>query len=123
MSLSACDSDTSGDATAWTTDLRSAVFTIWVTGTLSVAFPILSYYRSSAIRVPRKLFEYVFPCLPGPNFIRSQMICYRFAKYIGSGVIIATAFIHLLVPAIGKLTSPCLGAAWITHVRTPPIPQ
>lgn len=29
-------------------------------------------------------------------------------KYFGSGVIIATAFIHLLAPSIGALYSPCL---------------
>jgi zinc transporter 1/2/3 len=31
-----------------------------------------------------------------------------FAKYFGSGVIIATAFIHLLAPAHEALTNPCL---------------
>jgi len=30
------------------------------------------------------------------------------AKYFGSGVIIATAFIHLLAPAVDSLTDPCL---------------
>jgi zinc transporter 1/2/3 len=32
----------------------------------------------------------------------------RFAKFFGSGVIIATAFIHLLAPAWDELTSDCL---------------
>ncbi|KAJ7158306.1 ZIP-like iron-zinc transporter [Mycena crocata] len=35
-----------------------------------------------------------------------------FAKYFGSGVIIGTAFIHLLAPGIEALTSPCLTPAW-----------
>lgn len=43
-------------------------------------------------------------------------IC-RFAKYFGSGVIIATAFIHLLSPALEELGSPCLGAEWQVYVR------
>lgn len=30
------------------------------------------------------------------------------AKYFGSGIIIATAFIHLLAPAVDSLTDPCL---------------
>lgn len=30
------------------------------------------------------------------------------AKYFGSGVIVATAFIHLLAPAHEALTNPCL---------------
>ena len=45
---------------------------------------------------------------------------HSFAKYLGSGVIIATAFIYLLPPAISELTSLCLGTAWNTHVRTLP---
>ncbi|KAJ5748486.1 uncharacterized protein N7511_010182 [Penicillium nucicola] len=34
--------------------------------------------------------------------------CFFIAKYFGSGVIIATAFIHLLAPAEEALTNPCL---------------
>ncbi|PWN36144.1 Zinc/iron permease, partial [Meira miltonrushii] len=33
---------------------------------------------------------------------------FNFAKYFGSGVIIATAFIHLLGPGVEELGSPCL---------------
>ncbi|KAL2313449.1 ZIP zinc transporter Zrt1 [Schizosaccharomyces pombe] len=33
---------------------------------------------------------------------------YLFARYFGSGVILATAFIHLLAPACNKLYDPCL---------------
>lgn len=40
----------------------------------------------------------------------------RFAKYFGSGVIIATAFIHLLAPAWEELTSECLSGAWEDYV-------
>jgi hypothetical protein len=70
------------------------------------------------------------PC-PDPTYpIRVRLSClvlflsltnwHRFAKYLGSGVIIATAFIHLLPPAINELTSLCLGIAWNTHVRIYP---
>jgi zinc transporter 1/2/3 len=54
-------------------------------------FPVLAR-RSSWLHVPKAVFN--------------------FAKYFGSGVIIATAFIHLLDPAISELGSPCLAAAW-----------
>lgn len=54
-------------------------------------FPVLAR-RSSWLHVPKAVFD--------------------FAKYFGSGVIIATAFIHLLSPAISELTSPCLSPAW-----------
>jgi hypothetical protein len=67
MSFLSCD--TSGNVTT-STDLRIApVLAIWVTGTLSAAFPILAC-RSSVTRVPRTLFEYAFPAWC--NFHRSQ---------------------------------------------------
>jgi len=116
MSFLGCD--TIGNVTTLTDLQLAPVLTIWVTGTLSVAFPILAY-RSSVNRVPRTLFEYAFPTWC--HFHLSQID--RFAKYLGSGVIIATAFIHLLPPAISELTSPCLGAAWNTQVRTLPFPN
>jgi len=37
---------------------------------------------------------------------------YNFVKYFGSGVIIATAFIDLLAPALEELGSPCLSPQW-----------
>jgi solute carrier family 39 (zinc transporter), member 1/2/3 len=113
MSILSCD--TSGKVATWT-DLRIApVIAICVAGTLSAAFPILAYRSSvTRVRVPRTLFEYVFPAWY-PLFL--SQIWRRLAKYLGSGVIIATAFIHLLSPAISELTSPCLGVAWSTHVR------
>ncbi|TEY35442.1 hypothetical protein BOTCAL_0593g00070 [Botryotinia calthae] len=38
-------------------------------------------------------------------------LAFFITKYFGSGVIIATAFIHLLAPASANLTSPCLTGA------------
>ena len=49
-----------------------------------------------------------------PLFLRKQtrvrvpQIFFFVIKYFGSGVIIATAFIHLLAPSIAALYSPCL---------------
>jgi zinc transporter 1/2/3 len=45
----------------------------------------------------------------------------RFAKYFGSGVIIATAFIHLLAPAFDELGSECLSGAWTDYDWAPAI--
>ena len=39
-------------------------------------------------------------------------ICFRFAKFFGSGVIIATAFIHLLAASFAELGDPCLSTFW-----------
>ncbi|CEQ39430.1 SPOSA6832_00954 [Sporobolomyces salmonicolor] len=44
---------------------------------------------------------------------------YQAAKYFGSGVIIATAFIHLLAPAFDALTSPCLTGTWQVYDWAP----
>lgn len=65
----------------------SSVFVIWFASTFGAVFPVFAQqFRSSG--VPRWMF-----------FI---------AKYFGSGVIIATAFIHLLAPAEEALTNECL---------------
>ncbi|KAL1305228.1 hypothetical protein AAFC00_002145 [Neodothiora populina] len=65
----------------------SAVFVILVGSSLGAWFPIFAG-RHRGLGVP----EWAF-------FI---------AKFFGSGVIIATAFIHLLAPANEALTNPCL---------------
>lgn len=46
---------------------------------------------------------------------------YSFAKYFGSGVIIATAFIHLLAPAFDELGSDCLSGTWKEYDWAPAI--
>ncbi|KIX00426.1 uncharacterized protein Z518_10565 [Rhinocladiella mackenziei CBS 650.93] len=65
----------------------AALFIIWVTSSIGAAFPIFAH-RHRGLKVP----DWVF------------FLC----KYFGSGVIIATAFIHLLGPAEEALTNPCL---------------
>lgn len=48
---------------------------------------------------------------------------FSFVKYFGSGVIIATAFIHLLAPSWEALADPCLGedSTWAAYPWTPAI--
>ncbi|GAB7338268.1 hypothetical protein MBLNU457_4590t1 [Dothideomycetes sp. NU457] len=65
----------------------SAIFVILVGSLLGAWFPVFAK-RHRGVGVP----EWAF-------FI---------AKYFGSGVIIATAFIHLLAPGVEALSSPCL---------------
>ncbi|KAI0825530.1 Zinc/iron permease [Irpex lacteus] len=86
---------TCGDSTS-STDLPlriASIFVILVGASFGALFPVLSrrtkFLRS---RIPKGVFDT--------------------AKYFGSGVIIATAFIHLLSPAIEELGSPCLSPAW-----------
>lgn len=69
----------------------ASVFIVMVGSMTGAFFPVLAR-KSSWLHVP--------------NFV------WDFAKYFGSGVIIATAFIHLLAPAISELSSPCLDPAW-----------
>lgn len=53
---------------------------------------------------------------PSPWLIQT-----RFAKFFGSGVIIATAFIHLLAPAFDELGSECLTGTWTEYDWAPAI--
>ncbi|CAG8613193.1 3280_t:CDS:2 [Ambispora leptoticha] len=46
-----------------------------------------------------------------PSF-RIPQIAFMIAKHFGTGVILATAFIHMLPSAFGNLTNPCLPSVW-----------
>lgn len=72
----------------------SSVFVVLVASTFGAVFPILSS-------------KYSFIRLPG--------WCFFIAKFFGSGVIIATAFIHLLEPAADALGNDCLGDGWTIY--------
>ncbi|KAK6074414.1 plasma membrane low affinity zinc ion [Seiridium cupressi] len=65
----------------------SAIFVILVSSLLGAILPVV-LARSRRIRVPP--------------------ITFFIAKYFGTGVIIATSIMHLLVPAFDALSSPCL---------------
>ncbi|KAL0566458.1 hypothetical protein V5O48_015552 [Marasmius crinis-equi] len=69
----------------------ASIFVIGVGSTMGALFPVLAR-RSKHFKVPKALFD--------------------FAKYFGSGVIIATAFIHLLAPALEAFGSECLAEGW-----------
>ncbi|KAL1405303.1 hypothetical protein Q8F55_008930 [Vanrija albida] len=60
-----------------------------------------------------------------PIFLRNASFvprwAFEFAKFFGSGVIIATAFIHLLAPAFESLGSECLKGAWQDYTFAPAI--
>ncbi|KAK9466512.1 Zinc/iron permease [Lipomyces arxii] len=71
----------------------SSIFVIMLTSTLGALFPVLT--KQSRINIPE-------------NF-------YFVAKFFGSGVIVATAFIHLLSPASDALGDECLGGTWATY--------
>lgn len=69
----------------------SAIFVILVTSSFGVFLPVLSS-------------RYSFIKMPPPVFFA--------AKYFGTGVIVATAFIHLLEPANDNLSNECLGGTF-----------
>ncbi|KAJ9156484.1 Zinc/iron permease, fungal/plant [Pleurostoma richardsiae] len=81
----------------------SSVFVIFLASTATTLFPVL------ATRVDRI-------CIP--------LYLYLFFRYFGSGVIIATAFIHLLDPAyeeIGPASCVGLTGGWATYTWPPAI--
>ncbi|KAF9446107.1 ZIP-like iron-zinc transporter [Macrolepiota fuliginosa MF-IS2] len=72
----------------------ASVFIILIGSSFGAFFPVMAK-RSTWLHVPKAIFD--------------------FAKYFGSGVIIATGFIHLLSPALDALGSDCLSDAWKTY--------
>ncbi|KAG8783394.1 high-affinity Zn(2+) transporter zrt1 [Serendipita sp. 411] len=70
----------------------AAIFIILISSAIGAFFPL---FAKRSLRLPRPVYE--------------------FAKYFGSGVIIATAFIHLLTPGFEALGSPCLTGAWTVY--------
>ncbi|KAF7369732.1 Zinc-regulated transporter 1 [Mycena venus] len=72
----------------------AALFIILVSSTLGALLPVLLARRAQADsdKVPRAWLN--------------------FAKHFGSGIILGTAFIHLLAPGIEALGNPCLPPRW-----------
>jgi len=70
----------------------ASVFVILVGSMFGAGFPVIAMRYNKVVKVPNAVFE--------------------FAKWFGSGVIIATAFVHLLAPAITELDNPCLAPEW-----------
>jgi zinc transporter ZupT len=77
----------------------AALFIILATSTIACAFPILAT-RFSRLRIP-------------PSFL-------FFVSHFGTGVLIATAFVHLLPTAFTSLGDPCLSHFWTTDYPAMP---
>ncbi|ODV84398.1 hypothetical protein CANARDRAFT_8751 [[Candida] arabinofermentans NRRL YB-2248] len=72
----------------------SAIFVVMFASAFGSLFPIIAT-RFPAMRIPP--------------------LCFFIAKYFGSGVIVATAFIHLLEPASDALGNECLGGVFAEY--------
>ncbi|KAJ6262406.1 Zinc-regulated transporter [Drechslerella dactyloides] len=75
----------------------AALFVILVTSSVCTVFPVIAR-RSPRLKIPTAI--------------------YLFARYFGAGVIVATAFIHLLAPAydaIGPATCVGMTGGWATY--------
>lgn len=68
-----------------------ALLIIWFISTLACGFPLLAK-RLPGLRIPQRFFFVV--------------------RHFGTGVLIATAFVHLLPTAFISLGNPCLGDFW-----------
>lgn len=77
----------------------AALFIILATSTIACAFPILAT-RFPRLRIP-------------PSFL-------FFVSHFGTGVLIATAFVHLLPTAFTSLGDPCLSTFWTTDYPAMP---
>lgn len=87
-----CGQGRAADKSEYNTPLHAgAVIIIWFVSTLSCVFPILAK-RFPGLRIPNRFFFSV--------------------RHFGTGVLIATAFVHLLPTAFISLGDPCLGDFW-----------
>lgn len=77
----------------------AALFIILATSTAACAFPVLAT-RFPRLRIP-------------PSFL-------FFVSHFGTGVLIATAFVHLLPTAFTSLGDPCLSHFWTTDYPAMP---
>ncbi|KAL2211209.1 Zip-domain-containing protein [Sarocladium strictum] len=89
---STCGEGRAGDKDDYNTPLHAgAVVIVWFVSTLSCGFPILAK-KLPGLRIPARFFFAV--------------------RHFGTGVLIATAFVHLLPTAFISLGDPCLGDFW-----------
>ncbi|KAJ7634835.1 ZIP-like iron-zinc transporter [Roridomyces roridus] len=100
-----CSSGTPGDSALNDSDsvlgLRiAALFVILAASTIGALLPVLTANPKYAA------------ALGHGGWFRMPVAVTEFLTYFGSGVIIGTAFIHLLSPAIDALSSPCLSEGW-----------
>ncbi|KAK1976196.1 ZIP zinc transporter [Colletotrichum cereale] len=90
---STCATGGPGDEDAYNTPLHvGALFIILAASFCACAFP-LAAAAAPALRVPRVFFFA--------------------ARHFGTGVLLATAFVHLLPTAFTLLGDPCLGSFWV----------
>lgn len=85
---------------AYNTGLHAAaLFIIWFVSSLACAFPIAAA-KFPGLRIPRRFFFAV--------------------RHFGTGVLIATALVHLLPTAFVSLGNPCLGTFWTKDYEAMP---
>ncbi|OHF02507.1 ZIP Zinc transporter [Colletotrichum orchidophilum] len=90
---STCPTGGLGDEAAYNTPLHvGALFIILATSFLACAFPLIAK-SVPGVRIPRPFFFAV--------------------RHFGTGVLLATAFVHLLPTAFNLLGNPCLSSFWV----------
>ncbi|OLN86232.1 Zinc-regulated transporter 2-like protein 1 [Colletotrichum chlorophyti] len=90
---STCPTGGLGDEDAYNTPLHvGALFIILAVSFLACAFPLI-VSRIPGLRIPRQFFFAV--------------------RHFGTGVLLATAFVHLLPTAFTLLGNPCLSSFWV----------
>lgn len=97
---STCGDGRAGDKDEYNTPLHAgAVVIVWFVSTLACGFPILAK-KLPGLRIPPRFFFAV--------------------RHFGTGVLIATAFVHLLPTAFISLGDPCLGDFWTNDYEAMP---
>lgn len=92
----------------------AAVFIIMFSSGLGAFIPVLSK-AYPAFRISGKLITLGKSVMKMNNVKQlGLLIFFCLGKFAGSGIILATGFIHMLPSAMQNLTSPCLPAIWNT---------
>jgi solute carrier family 39 (zinc transporter), member 1/2/3 len=92
----------------------AAVFIIMFASGLGAFIPVLSK-AFPAFKISGKIITLGKTTMKKSNDEQNDLLmCLRLGKFAGSGIILATGFIHMLPSALENLTSPCLPAIWNT---------
>ncbi|ODH13143.1 hypothetical protein ACO22_07560 [Paracoccidioides brasiliensis] len=95
-----CSNDPSGAGSDYNTPLHvGALVIILAVSSLACSFPLM------AVKVP---------------WLRIPSTFLFIVRHFGTGVLLATAFIHLLPTAFGSLNNPCLPSFWTTDYQPMP---
>ncbi|KAF4546029.1 Zinc/iron permease [Lasiodiplodia theobromae] len=117
---STCAGPNRGPTTSYNTPLHvAALFIILLVSTLACAFPLLTLALNN--RKAARSSSTTTTATARPPNRRRRLTSFLFcARHFGTGVLLATAFVHLLPTAFTSLGDPCLSNFWTEDYQAMP---